>query len=450
MPPHIFQHLLKSIQKHTDIDENLFLQSFDESPSTSILINTNKIEPQFLDFELSNKVHWNNNGYYLSTRPQFYADPLFYAGAYYVMDSSSLFLEYILHQINLSKSAIALDIAAAPGGKSIILSHYLDETGLLYSNEINYNRAKILSYNLAKWGKCNYIATNNDSQVFQSAEQFFDAVLCDVPCTGSGLFRKFPEWANAFNDKLIQDCVYRQKKILSNIFSSLKENGYLIYSTCSYTSEENEDIAQFILQNGFKIVDIQIPKEWGIIKTKYGIRFFPHLTSSEGFFYSVFQKKKHFSPNLNDNKKNFYHSLKEIKFSEKVHFLEWINLKDFHSLYQWKNYYYLSNTKNKEIPSFDSLKLISIGTKISDNLHLPAPELALSNYLNKEIIPNISLSRAEAQHFLKKEPLKINAEKKLYLMSYKNLGFGWAKVLENRLNNYFPSEWRILKELPEN
>lgn len=447
-----FDLLLRSIKKVTDIDETSFVESHQLKPHTAIYLNTHKIHtPTLLDFSVDEKVQWTNNGYYIHQRPAFYADPLFYAGAYYVMDSASMFLEYILNALNISKDAIVLDIAAAPGGKSVLLSHYLHETGLLWSNEIHPNRAKILKYNLSKWGKNNFLITNNAPEAFAKKHHVFDLVLCDAPCTGSGLFRKYPEWRQSFSQSLIEQCVTRQKQILKNLFSSIKENSYLIYSTCSFTAEENEEMVAYILAHGFDYVDIPIPKDSGIVKTKYGIRFFPHLTLSEGFFYAILQKKtshKPFSKNQLLHRKNVASSLSLAKDDSKIPFREYIHTNGYSKFYLFKNTFYLSTSVIESL--FDpSFKYLSIGTPIRDEKSfVPAPELALSIYLNEQV-SKLPLTKSEAKLYLKKEPLSITAEKQLYLMTYKDLGIGWAKVLENRLNNYFPNEWRILKDIEE-
>lgn len=437
-----YQLVLKSIQQCASIDEQAFLASQQHHPHTSIYVNADKIKDlNCLTFGISEPVSWAKNAYYLDQRPSFYLDPLFYAGAYYVMDASSMFLHYILTQLHLAKDAVVLDIAAAPGGKSILISDYLNEEGILWSNEVNYHRAKTLHYNLSKWGKSNFIITNNDSKHFAHVSDMFDAVVCDAPCTGSGLFRKYPEWKDSFNQNLIQQCEYRQKQILNHLFSSIKENGYLIYSTCSFCYEENENISTFILQNGFEYVDIPIPSNFGIIKTPLGIRFFPHLTKTEGFFYAVFRKKE-------KTMKPSHHSptrALSIKAVSSQPFNDYLNLQNAHKIYLWKDRYYLSNRIISEYLS-NSFKYLALGTSIGRLNSIPEPELAFSLYLSNNV-PRIDVSKDQALHYLKKENIPISAPKGIYLITYKDLGLGWVKVLDNRINNYLPSEWRILKDI---
>lgn len=450
MPEHEDKYLqiLSSIEKYTHIDYHQFIESHKQSPHTAIKLNPNKLNnPDLLNFPVSEKVPWANDAYYLQERPPFYADPLFYAGAYYVMDSSSMFLEEILKALSLPDNAVVLDVAAAPGGKSVLISNFLKEDDVLWANEINHGRAKILHYNLSKWGKSNYVVSNNDTQVFASLSEVFDLIVCDAPCTGSGLFRKYPEWINDFNENLVRQCVSRQKQILQNIFPSLKENGYLIYSTCSFMSEENEEMAEFIIDNGLEYVDIPVPADTGIVKTERGIRFFPHLTKSEGFFYAVFRKiqptdSRHL---LLKNKKTHYPEM--ISHTKLVPFADYINIQQQHRIYKYQNKYHLSNWLAQEYLQIPGSKWMATGTSISDEkAHTPAPELAMSVHLKNDV-PRLDLDKPQAQKFLRKENLLISAEKKMYLITYAGWGLGWAKVLENRVNNYFPPEWRIMKEV---
>lgn len=443
-----FSLLLNSIKKSVDIEDTPFLEAHQQSPHTTIKLNNHKINDiQLLEFSIQQPVKWTENAFYLNERPTFYADPIFYAGGYYVMDASSMFLEYILKQLNISKNSCILDVAAAPGGKSVIINDYLNEDGILWSNEINFNRAKILAYNLSKWGKCNFLITNNDAAKFNNIQELFDVAVCDVPCSGSGLFRKYPDWITSFNVSLVQQCVQRQKQILKNIFSSIKATGYLIYCTCSYTSEENEEIADYIVENGFDYVEIPIPAEWGIVKSRIGLRFFPHLTDSEGFYYAVFQKKSNTSVE-NQHDKRTGHRPEKSEKTKHVRFIEYLNLQNYHQIYTWKNKFFLSNTAAEETfkPNFN---YVSIGTCIHEKeSHVPAAELAFSLHLNNTI-PTLELSKKDALSFLSKASLKLSAPKGWYWITYKNLGLGWAKVLENRVNNYFPTDWRILKEIDE-
>ena len=180
----------------------------------------------------SEHIPWCEGGYYLEKRPAFTFDPLLHAGAYYVQEASSMFLEQALKQAaDLSKSLRVLDACAAPGGKSTHLLSLINNSSLLVSNEVIKTRATILAENICKWGTVNAVVTQNDPEDFSKLTGFFDVVLVDAPCSGEGLFRKDPKAMNEWSDENARLCSLRQQRIINHIWPTLKTNGILIYST---------------------------------------------------------------------------------------------------------------------------------------------------------------------------------------------------------------------------
>ncbi len=177
-------------------------------------------------------VPWSTQGYYLSQRPSFTFDPLFHAGCYYVQEASSMFLEEALKQtIDLRTDNRVLDLCAAPGGKSTLIQSILSPHSLLLSNEVIKSRAVILEENITKWGGANVIITNNDPVDFARIGNFFDSIVIDAPCSGSGLFRRDPGAIEEWSEQNVQHCSQRQQRIISDVLPALKKNGILIYST---------------------------------------------------------------------------------------------------------------------------------------------------------------------------------------------------------------------------
>lgn len=454
LKPDITTILIKSIEKYCDINATEFINSFNDKPNVAIKINPFKKLENLSDYlPIAEKVQWCEDAYYLNARPDFYKDPLFYAGAYYVMDPASMFIDYIFKYLNILDNVKILDIAAAPGGKSIIIDSLLTDNSILWANDINYNRAKILDYNIAKWGKANYIVSSAKVNNFFSLKNQFNVVLLDAPCTGSGFFRKYESWQDNFSENYINLCAQRQKDMLKNIFDIIPMDGYLIYSTCSFTSEENEDIAKWIIENGFEEIKLPIPAEWGIVTSEYGYRFFPHLSKSEGFYYAIF-RKNHFNSEYKQldylNKKN----LNPIKLTSisKPDNSVYINLTDDLKLKKLgKNINLI--TKNiddwfsKDFIYFNG-KILSIGTNyIEEHKQIPSPQFALSIYKSSDI-PSIVLSLSEAQSYLQKTSFYIEAKEGIYLVKFQNLALGWIKLINGgRINNYYPAEWRIIKEI---
>jgi 16S rRNA C967 or C1407 C5-methylase (RsmB/RsmF family) len=148
---------------------------------------------------------WANDGFYLSSRPSFTADPLFHAGVYYVQEASSMFLEQVLKQsTDLSQPLKVLDLCAAPGGKSTLIQSLISPDSLLISNEVIKGRVGVLAENISKWGQPNVIVTNNDPRDFGRLESYFDIIVVDAPCSGSGLFRKDPAAINEWSLENVQ------------------------------------------------------------------------------------------------------------------------------------------------------------------------------------------------------------------------------------------------------
>ena len=195
-------------------------QALESTPVTSIRLN-DKID--CLTFECdTEEVPWHEDGYYLSERPQFTLDPLFHAGCYYVQEASSMFVECALQQY-LSRDSVVLDLCAAPGGKSTLISQYLGDTGLLVSNEVVRQRVFILSENIQKWGNGNTVVTHNHVADFgNKLPELFDCILVDAPCSGEGMFRKDDGAIAEWSEKNVEACVARQRKIVEDVWDALR------------------------------------------------------------------------------------------------------------------------------------------------------------------------------------------------------------------------------------
>src|SRR5436190_4820828 len=240
--------LLQSLQGIEGFDRDAFESIHARSEQiTSIRINPSKdFEFGISNFE-TGPVPWCQYGYYLKERPSFTFDPLFHAGCYYVQEASSMFLEQALKQtVDLSKPLRVLDLCAAPGGKSTHIQSLISPGSLLVSNEVIKSRCNILKDNIIKWGCENVVVTNNDPKDFAKLENYFDVIVVDAPCSGSGLFRKEPDAIEHWSENNVALCSQRQQRILADVWPSLKEDGILVYSTCSYSKEEDEDIVKWM------------------------------------------------------------------------------------------------------------------------------------------------------------------------------------------------------------
>lgn len=436
------REFLNSLKNLNGFDEKLFVEAHkDENKITSIRLNPfKKVKPEF---EIGKKIPWCEDGYYLPERPSFTNDPLFHAGAYYVQETGSMFLHYALKQkIDLSESLKILDLCAAPGGKSTLINSILNKESLLVANEIVKSRASILSENLSRWGTSNTIVTNNNPEKFSELKSFFDVVIIDAPCSGSGLFRKQSEAIEEWSVEHVSSCSVRQKNILQKIIPCIKENGILFYSTCSYSEEENENIVKWLISDfDTSIEPIDVPEEWGIVKNEFGYRFYPHLTKSEGFFCTVLRK--------NSSGKVFYKQAKqeEISVSTKKIISGFVDRGESIILPIITHFHLMNEACKDFVLNFRrNFYFRKVGTSlgmIKGKDFVPHHELALSTKVSDEI-KKLEFSKEEAISFLKKENLDVrNIPDRIYLVTYNNLGIGWIKKIQNRMNNYLPNEIRI-------
>ena len=212
-----------------------------------------QVNPQLL----ADPVPWCPGAYYLDGHKAFTFDPLFHAGAYYVQDASSMYLAEVLRKYETSVTPLAaLDLCAAPGGKSTLLTSHLPEGSLLISNEPIRKRAQVLAENMQKWGYPGSIVTQNYPDEFGHFCSAFDLILADVPCSGEGMFRKDPVAVREWSLDNVHQCVLRQREILRAIVPTLKPGGLFIYSTCTFNRFEDEEQVEWLQQEyGFQLLE---------------------------------------------------------------------------------------------------------------------------------------------------------------------------------------------------
>lgn len=419
---------------------------------TSIRINPKKFSIFQSPFSILNNIPWSSFGFYLQQRPSFTFDPLFHAGCYYVQEASGMFLEQAFKQlIDLSQPIKVLDLCAAPGGKSTHIQSVISSESLLVSNEVIKSRSNILVDNIIKWGAENVIVTSNDPVAFQKLEGFFDVLVIDAPCSGSGLFRKDEEAITEWSLTNVHLCSQRQQRIIADALPALKKNGLLIYSTCSYSKEEDEDIAGWIVTEfGMENLKLKIDDEWNIVTTtspgihSESYRFYPDKLKGEGFFLSCFRKIPATKEIKIRSSKTEPPTAKERKIIQ-----SWLEtgielIKEANSFFALPhslvNYYGILNSVLNI-----RYKGIGIGQVMKDRL-VPDHSLALSKIISGTIPVN-ELPYEEAIKYLQKKELNFNTSKKGWqLVCYKGHNLGWVNSLPNRINNYYPKEFRILKQ----
>lgn len=420
-----------------------FLLALKDTPPTSIRINKNKTT-KAPDLET---VNWCETGYYLKDRPQFTFDPLLHAGAYYVQEASSMFLEQAAKQL-IKGDVKYLDLCAAPGGKSTLISSLISDNSLLVSNEIVRTRANILAENMIKWGNPNSVVTNNKPEDFSKLTHYFDVIAVDAPCSGEGMFRKDHQAIGEWSVDNVKLCAQRQKDILSAIWDSLKPNGYLFYSTCTYNEEENEEIVKWICDTlEGCVVEIQINSEWNIatsmVYNKPTFHFYPHKTKGEGLYFAVLRKADGQLYSNKPSKKDKKRQKLQLDLSSYL-----TKSEDYIFSEEKATIYAIPKIFDQDIDLLDKQlnivhKGINMGVQKGKDF-IPDQSLALSKALNKGNIDTWEIDWETAIAYLKKETIVLpDAPKGILLLIYREYPLGFVKNLGNRANNLYPNEWRI-------
>ncbi len=457
MPHALPIELLHSLQRIKGFDEAAFIAAHTiENQITSIRVNpakpSNSVNSTLLSAE---KIPWCTNGYYLQERPSFTLDPHFHAGAYYVQEASSMFLETVMKQtIDLNASLKVLDLCAAPGGKSTLIQSLISTDSFLVSNEVIKTRVNILAENITKWGAANVVVTNNDPKDFQRLANYFDVIVVDAPCSGSGLFRKDNVAISEWSMDNVALCSQRQQRILADVVSSLKPGGVLIYSTCSYSEVENENIAEWLTkENTFESCKINFQENWGIVETAkndvYGYRFYPDKIKGEGFFIAAFKRNE--DVNAQKLKQKPINQKSTVTKSQFEYLSKWINPKLVIEYFNWKNevialpYILLQEMANLQSALYIKKIGINIGSAIRNEL-IPSHELAVSTILTPDV-ETINLKLEDALQFLRLQHFELTDTKPGWkLIVYNELPLGFIKSMSNRFNNYYPREWRIFNK----
>lgn len=428
-----------------------FQKAHQESLPVSIRLNPKKNESALSAIAANEKkISWSEYGYYLKERPSFTLDPIFHAGAYYVQEASSMLLEQAFRQLTGKKTPIrVLDLCAAPGGKSTHLLSLLSPESLLVTNEVIRSRASVLAENILKWGHSNVVVTNNDPEDFQRLKGFFDMIVVDAPCSGEGLFRKDAEAKNEWSPENAKVCSLRQRRILQDVWPALKEDGFLIYCTCTYNPEENQNnLKWFKEQHNLESIELSMDNHWGVSTIDAnglkGYQCYPNKVDGEGFFIAVLQKKESQVATRLKASKNIFS--KPLKVTAAYH--DW--LKDQLQLFlQFKDYLLaFPESLKSEIEFISSqLKIVSAGTTVGTIKHdklIPDHALAMSIHLEKTKFPIINVSKEQALFYLRKEVFwKDGLAKGFSLIEYEEITLGFVNVLDNRMNNLYPAEWRI-------
>ena len=432
-----------------------YLGAFDVAAPASIRLNRLKATPSDIA-DGKEKVAWCADGYYLKERPQFTFDPLMHAGSYYVQEASSMFLAHVLRHVLGKDPIVMIDMCAAPGGKSTLACSMLPEGSMLLTNEPVPQRASILAENVQKWGMSGVVVTNNYPRDIRRTGITADVVLCDVPCSGEGMFRKDEATMGEWSMANVEKCGTLQREIVSEAWQCLRQDGIMIYSTCTFNTRENEENVRWICDNlDGEIVEIPTEKEWNITGSllqgfdKPVYRFIPGHTRGEGLFMAVIRKRGECTQRLPKMKPIINKVRQQTSWLK--HPEEYIIGQTGQTITaiqkQW-------NALTTHLAG--SLKVVHAGIRlgtIKGKDIIPEQCLALSTELREDAFPTQDVDWQTAIAFLRKEAIMLPADapRGHVLIRYRKQPIGFVKNLGNRTNNLYPAEWRIkTTHIPDN
>ncbi len=441
-PPQFPDSFIKHLQTIPGVEPHELFEALHSVPPTSIRLNPNKPTQKYVH---EKPVTWSQHGYYLADRPVFTLDPLHHAGAYYVQEAGSMFVGTIIKELlKTTKIKTVLDLCAAPGGKTTDMASVLDKDTFILANEPIKNRTSILYENVVKWGNDNVYISQNDPKNFNTIKGFFDLVLADVPCSGSGMFRKDPQSIEHWSLDSVVHCSLRQQRIIDDVWPALKAGGYMIYATCSYSMEEDEQIVENICKNlGAEIVNIPLPDS-NIYNSGNGYRFYPNKLDSEGFFIAVLKKTEEL---VGDSKVPYYNAkagLPMITKGDRAALDNYIILPKENLFNMKHDLYYIKHPAELQF--------------LSPHLNIYKRGVKLGKIIRKELIADhefcmlhshniqfnkIEIDKETALEFLRKNPVHTDGAIGWAMLCYEGLPLGLIKNMENRSNNYYPTEWRI-------
>ncbi|MDR1582958.1 MAG: rRNA cytosine-C5-methyltransferase [Prevotellaceae bacterium] len=472
-----------------------FESSMYEAPPISIRLNSGIKLPnhnsgftssgtQFSIFNSQFSIPWSEGGRYLFERPSFTLDPLFHAGSYYVQEAASMFIEQCANTVRqYGDIDYILDLCAAPGGKSTHLISLFPDS-LVVCNEVIRSRVTILQENISKWGRANTMITSCDPSEFHQLGHFFDFILVDAPCSGEGMFRKDPEVLKEWSPEHVKHCTARQLRIVRDVWDALKPGGFMLYGTCTYNIEENENVVKYITQNlGAESIPVDTSMYEEISSSLddniYACRFFPHKTKSEGLFFALVRKTTISSP-APLYRKGGKSEMKMLCKGERKgysaihHLSSWINAeKDMFAGYfpRMKNNHlsdcsspllrgagrevsggevYIFPTKFLPAITFihRTLYTLSFGVTIctiKGNDYIPSHSFAHSVDINVNNFIVWEVNRIIALKYLRREILSApsGTGKGYVLLTYLGVPLGWVKNIGVRCNNMLPQNRKI-------
>lgn len=450
--------------------EKLIYSLENTDPSVSARVNPLKLrdgeEISSVMPGAADSVPWCASGRYFATRPDFTHDPAFHQGRYYVQDASSMAIDRIVRflcsrlEMPEGTQVRYLDACAAPGGKTTAaVAALLDLAAdpLIVANEFDFRRAEILKENIIKWGYEGCVVTRGDTARFRGMPGFFHIIAADVPCSGEGMMRKDRKAVEQWSPALVEQCAARQREIVANLWEALAPGGYMIYSTCTFNTAENEDLLRMLVgEYGAQVLALPAGDFPGAVATESMLRFLPSQVKGEGLAIGVVYKPVEEvagARKLRVGKRKGGNPAKKDAAAAKRLLPAcrgWIGEDARYDFVLQEDTVVAlpAATAAAMAQAASALDVIHMGVELGEvkgkNV-VPSQALAMSRDLNRGAFPEVEVDLSVALSYLRREALGgFDAPRGCVLLTYKGMPLGFVNHLGNRSNNLYPSSWRIL------
>lgn len=423
-------------------------------PSVAVRLNPRKCKDGALlgvAAGATESVPWCEEGRYFSVRPDFTHDPAMHQGLYYVQDASSMAIGRIIGLLTAGDTAPVtyLDACAAPGGKTTAAIDALPEGSLVVANEYDYRRAEILRENVMKWGYPHVAVSRGDTALISRLRDTFHIIAADVPCSGEGMMRKDPKAAAQWSEALVRQCVERQREILDNLWEALRPGGYLIYSTCTFNTAENEQQLAWLTERyGAEPVELPLHLFPGAVKPGSMLRFIPGRVRGEGLAIGVVRKPADAAPQPATPPKSRAAKPSKTPLPAGVDSLLTIDA-EISIAPDGETLRAVAREHAATVALLGrQLQLIHAGVELGTlkgRKFVASQGLALSAALRRDAFPEAEVDTATALAYLRREALGgFDAPRGSLLLTHTGAPLGFVNHLGSRSNNLYPAPWRIL------
>lgn len=448
---------VERVRGESSVDGCALLAALGGSPAVGVRLNADKpgALPEWMD--AAEPVPWCDGGFWLASRPEFTLAPALHQGGLYVQDPSSMVLRHIVGECTADRRPVTmLDLCAAPGGKSTAALAALPAGSVMVSNEVMPPRAAVLAENVTKWGNPGSVVTSAQAERFGALGATFDIMVLDAPCSGEGMMRKDSKAVAQWSPGLVESCARLQRQIADAALPALRSGGTLIYSTCTFSRQENEEMVHYLMNTyGMESIDLGLERfgvAAGWSDRAHTYRFMPHVTRGEGLFVAALRLPEAVSAASQPRGGKRVPGRKGGKSAVSASTLpQWLaGQSAYTALPSGGGVRLVPNEATRLVSQLtdSGVRLLAAGVEFGTQKgrdFVPGHGLAMSTALRQDAFPDVPLEYGEALDYLRREniPLPPGTPRGYVTVSHGGRRLGFMKSLGNRANNLYPQAWRI-------